>query len=198
MFARRHKTTKDKPKPLTEIESDFKVWLDDYHHRRHSEIKMTPFEKWSRGKHLPRLPDSLEALDLMLMKASQPRTMHRDGIRLDNSRYSHELLTESIGEEFDIRYDPRDLQHIWVYGLGSGSLICKADFMGLHPSKQQIEETIARRQRVKKRLKKDMNNKREAAETFMSSPDTGTDRPSPTDEKQQPKRMLRKHFHERT
>lgn len=196
MFARSHKTTKEKPKLLSEVVSAFSEWLDKYHHRRHTEIKMTPFEKWSGGALMPRLPDSLEALDLMLMKVSKPRTMHRDGIRFDNKRYSHEVLTESIGEEFDIRYDPRTLEHIWVYGLGSGSLICKADFMGLHPSNEQITETIARRQRVKKRLKKDLTDKKAAGETFISSASHNTDAPSQTKE-QQPQRRLRKHFHER-
>lgn len=198
MFCRNHKTSRDQPKPLAEIDTAFSEWLEKYHHRKHTEIKMTPFEKWTGGGLLPRLPASLEDLDLMLMKVAQPRTMHRDGLRLDNRRYSHELLTESIGEEFDIRYDPRDLEHIWVYGLGGGNLICKADFMGLHPSREQIAETIARRQRVKKRLNKDLNDKKEAGEAFVSKPALSAALPRQTNEQQQPKRRLRKHFHERT
>jgi len=196
MFCPNHKTTKEKPKPLMEIESSFRDWLDEYHHRRHSEIRMTPLEKWSRGGLLPRLPDSLESLDLMLMKVSKPRTMRRDGIRFDNKRYSHELLTESMGVEFDIRYDPRDLSHIWVYGQG-GILICKAAFMGLHPTKEQTEETISRRQRVKKRLKRDVRDKRDAAEEFIAKPDVDRMVDRKTDDKEQLKRRLRKHFHER-
>jgi putative transposase len=71
----------------------------------------------------------------MLMKISKPRTMKGDGLRFDNKRYGDELLTESVGEEFDIRYDPRDLSHIWVYGK-SGNLVCKARLLGLHPTKE--------------------------------------------------------------
>ncbi len=68
--------------------------------------------------------------------------------------------------------------------------------MGLHPSKEQISETIARRQRVKKRLKMDLSDKKAAGESFTLSADPKTDLSSKTKD-QQPQRRLRKHFHER-
>lgn len=195
MFCPDHKTSKDKPKPLDEIESAFKGWVVEYHRRRHSEIKTTPLDKWSQSGIVPRLPESLDALDLMLMKVS-PRTMRRDGIRFDNNRYSDELLTQSIGERFDIRYDPRDLSHIWVYGEG-GALICKAKQMGVHPSKEETQNTIARRQRVKKNLKRELHDKRKFSEGFLAKPGSGEVLQNPTGNSQQVQRRLRKHFHER-
>jgi hypothetical protein len=132
----------------------------------------------------------------MLMKVSDPRTMKGEGLRFDNKRYSHELLTESIGQQFDIRYDPRDLSHIWVYGEG-GVLVCKAKCMGVHPSKEQIKETIARRRRIKKRLKKELQEKQSAGEQFVRKPEI--DKPVENSIEKEPriKRRLRKHFHER-
>jgi putative transposase len=57
MFCPDHKTSPEKPKPLAEIETAFREWLDGYHHRKHKEIKMTPIAKWSAEKFLPRLPE---------------------------------------------------------------------------------------------------------------------------------------------
>jgi putative transposase len=194
MFCPSHKTSQDKPKPFRQIETAFRDWIDSYHHRKHREIKMTPLEKWSVSGFLPRLPESLDALDLMLMKVSKPRTMRGEGIRFDNKRYSHEVLTESIGQEFDIRYDPRDLTYIWVYGEG-GILVCQARCMGLHPTKEETEQVISGRQRVKKRLKKDLKEKKAAGEIFVAKPDPDSDITKKVD--RPPQIRLRKHFHER-
>lgn len=194
MFSPDHQTTKEKPKPLAEIESAFRKWLDEYHHRKHSEIRMSPLAKWSGKPIVPRLPDSLDALDLLLMKVEK-RKMFRDGIRLDHRRYSHELITESIGKPFDVRYDPRDHSHIWVYAE-SGNLICKAKFMGLHPSAEETQNKIARRRSVKKRLKKEIKETQAVGEEFIRK-----DSNEKPDQKSEPtqriKRRLRKHFHER-
>lgn len=194
MFCPDHKTTRENPMPLEEIESAFRKWLDEYHHRKHSEIRMTPLAKWLAKPIVPRLPESLDALDLLLMKVSD-RTMFRDGIRIDHRRYSHELISQSIGQHFDVRYDPKDHSHIWVYGE-NGNLICKASFMGLHPSAQQTKETIARRRSVKKRLKKEVKEKQIAGEDFIrkQAEEPADKTPEP---EQQVKRRLRRHFHER-
>jgi putative transposase len=194
MFCPSHKSSKVKPKSFSEIESAFREWLDNYHHRKHSELKVTPIEKWSTNGFLPRLPESLEALDLMLMKVAKPRTMRGEGIRFNHKRYSHELLTESNGQQFDIRYDPRDLSHIWVYGEG-GALVCKANSMGLHPTKEETEQVISGRKRVKKRLKKDLKDKQTAGEDFIQKSDPNKEIAKKIDK--QPLLKLRKHFHER-
>jgi putative transposase len=75
MFSPSHKTTKKKPKPFSEIESSFRLWLKGYHNRKQKELAMTPLDKWSGDGFLPRLPESLESLDLMLMKVEKARTM---------------------------------------------------------------------------------------------------------------------------
>ncbi|MFQ2880012.1 transposase, partial [Mycobacterium sp. MS3] len=44
-----------------------------YHHRVHSETRQTPAQRWSGGGFLPRMPVSLEQLDLLLLTLAQPR-----------------------------------------------------------------------------------------------------------------------------
>ena len=58
------------PPALTLSELDTVVGryiVDTYHHRVHPEIGQTPLTRWSAGDWLPRMPDSLEALDLLLL-----------------------------------------------------------------------------------------------------------------------------------
>src|SRR6266496_6397658 len=57
---------------LPEFERRFRTWLlSDYHQRVHSETKCTPAERWQRGGFLPRMPDSLERLDLLLLTVAK-------------------------------------------------------------------------------------------------------------------------------
>jgi putative transposase len=198
MFCPDQVSSKEKPKPLEEVQKDFQSWLDKYHNRVHTEIETTPLEKWCLIGFLPRLPESLDALDLMLMKVEGRRKMHRDGLRVFCQRYTHELLTESIGQEFDIRYDPRDLASIWVYGSG-GALVCKADTAGIHPTRKETGELIEKRQSTKKRLKKELAEKVTAAAGFVTkaSPPAANNPNQNSNSVVPTTKRLRKHFHER-
>ena len=40
--------------------------LDTHHHRVHPETGQSPLARWSVGGWLPRMPDSLEVLELLL------------------------------------------------------------------------------------------------------------------------------------
>jgi putative transposase len=61
--------------------------LDVYHRRQHAEINLTPGERWEKGGFLPRMPDSLEQLDLLLLAVAGTRKIHPDGIRFQGLRY---------------------------------------------------------------------------------------------------------------
>ena len=189
------RNSRDSPVQLSDLDSAFQQWLQEYHNTKHKEIKSTPLQKWHSEQFLPRLPDSIEALDLMLMKVAKEHKMFRDGIHLFNRRYSHELLTESIGQRFDVRYDPRDFSIIWVFG-SSGQFLCKATAQGIHPTKQEVETVMSNRQRVKKRLKLEVKDKQSAGEEFIGS--GGSDNTVQI-KKEPPKKTvrLRLHFYER-
>lgn len=86
-----------------------------YHGRVHSATHATPLEAWRGTGFLPRLPDSLEALDLLLVLHAKPRVVRRDGIHFQGLRYSHATLAGYVGDAVTIRYDPRDLAEIRVF-----------------------------------------------------------------------------------
>jgi hypothetical protein len=61
------------------------------------------------------MPESLEALNLLLLTVSTPRKVQRDGIHLHGLRYFATTLAPYVGEAVTIRYDPRDLAEIRIY-----------------------------------------------------------------------------------
>jgi len=90
----------------------------DYHRRVHPETGQTPSDRWTAGGWLPRMPESLEQLDLLLLTMATQRKVQRDGIALHGLRYFSTTLAAYIGEPVTIRYDPRDLAKIRVYHQG--------------------------------------------------------------------------------
>ncbi len=59
---------------LVDLTSRFHTFvLDDYHQQPHSETGMAPQARWETGGFLPRLPDSLEELDLLLVSPAGGR-----------------------------------------------------------------------------------------------------------------------------
>jgi putative transposase len=74
-------------------------FVDVYNSRAHSETKVPPSQRWEAGGFLPRMPDSLEKLDLLLLTVARNRQVHPDGIR-----YQGDIPTK-------VRKTPRDCHH---------------------------------------------------------------------------------------
>lgn len=110
---------------LEQLEQRFNRWLvSDYLVRVHSETNATPKGRWEEFPFVPRMPDSPEQLDLLLLTLSKTRRVRRDGIRFSGFRYFDVGLSGYVGEDVTIRYDPRDLGFIHVYS--ENTLICRA------------------------------------------------------------------------
>jgi putative transposase len=73
------------------------------------------FNAYGSKGFLPRLPESLEELDLLLVMHAKPRTVRRDGIHFQGLRYQHPTMAGYVGDAVTIRYDPRDLSEIRVF-----------------------------------------------------------------------------------
>lgn len=86
-----------------------------YHARPHSEIGQAPLDAWRGGGFLPRLPDTLEDLDRLLVMLAAPRRVRRDGIHFQGLRYVAPTLAAYVGESVTLRYDPRDLSELRVF-----------------------------------------------------------------------------------
>ena len=86
-----------------------------YHARPHSETGETPLAAWRGSGFLPRSPESLQDLDLLLVMLAKPRCIRRDGIHFQGLRYIDPVLAAYVGETVTIRYDPRDLSEVRVF-----------------------------------------------------------------------------------
>ena len=68
---------------LAELTRRFERFLHDVYHRRpHGTTGEEPIARWRSGGFLPSLPESREALDLLLLRVPKPRKVGRDGICL--------------------------------------------------------------------------------------------------------------------
>jgi putative transposase len=115
--------------------------VEDYHQRPHGETGVPPQAQWDAGGWLPRLPDSLEQLDLLLLTVAKARRVQRDGIRVHGFRYLDPTLAACIGEDVVIRYDPRDMAEIRIYHRHA--FLCRAvcqELAGRTISLQVIEQ----------------------------------------------------------
>ncbi len=90
-------------------------FLEVYHRREHAGIKMPPAERWDANGFLPRMPDSLEQLDLLLIHVVRTRQVRVDGIYFQSLRYLSATLAAYVGETVTLRYDPRDMAEIRIF-----------------------------------------------------------------------------------
>jgi putative transposase len=101
---------------LSELDATIGAFvIDIYNVREHGEIGRSPQAAWLANGWLPRMPDSLEALDELLVRVAKPRVVQRDGIRFQGLRYLDPTLAAYVGEAVTVRYDPRDIGEIRVF-----------------------------------------------------------------------------------
>jgi putative transposase len=151
---------------LEELEAILtKFLLGDYHHRIHSETGVQPRERWQAGGFLPRLPDSLEQLDLLLLTVPKPRVVHQDGIHFQRLRYLDLTLAAYVGETVTIRYDPRDLAEIRVYH--GDQFICRAICQELADQTISLKELIRARNARRRELREHIAARTNIADQFL-------------------------------
>ncbi|MFB4283859.1 Mu transposase C-terminal domain-containing protein [Nonomuraea sp. MTCD27] len=127
-----------------------------YNQRPHSETKTTPQARWEAGAFIPRMPGSLEQLDLLLLTVAKPRKIHTDGIHFLSLRYLDPVLAFYTGEQTTIRYDPRDITEIRVYLRGcdgSEEFLCRAICPELAETTISLKEITAARNARRKELR---------------------------------------------
>jgi putative transposase len=110
---------------LSELDDAIRRFIvDDYHQSVHSETGEAPAARWAAGGWLPRMPDSLEQLDLLLLTVAKARKVHPDSIHFLGLRYLDATLAAFVGEAVTVRYDPRDVAEIRVFQ--GGRFLCRA------------------------------------------------------------------------
>ncbi len=138
--------------------------VGNYHLRPHSETGQSPVTRWTAGGWLPRMPESLEALDLLLLTVATPRKVHRDGIHCHGLRYLDLTLAAYVGEQVTVRYDPRDLAEIRVFHRGT--FLCRAVAPELAAQTISLKDLQNARARRRRELRAQLTERRSLAEAL--------------------------------
>ena len=91
------------------------AFIATYNQRTHQALGISPRDAWVADGWIPRMPDTLNELDGLLLTVPTHRTVQRDGIHFQGQRYLAPTLAPFVGHAVTIRYDPRDLSEIRVY-----------------------------------------------------------------------------------
>jgi len=143
---------------LSALETAFRTFLlEAYHMRLHSEITIAPQTRWEAGGFVPRLPDSLEHLDLLLLTVAKTRRVQQDGIRFAGQRYMDLTLAAFVGEDVTIRYDPRDLAEIRVFH--HNQFVCRAICHELAGETIALKDLLRARNRRRRELRETLNER---------------------------------------
>ncbi len=158
---------------LSELDERLRRFLvNDYNDRPHREIGQTPRQRWNQHSFMPRLPDSLEDLDLLLATVAKPRIVHRDGIRFSGHRYFDTTLAGYIGDTVTIRYDPADLAEIRVFW--DNTFICRAICAELAGHTVSLKDITNARRRRRQQIRAELDTRRSITGDYLT-----THRPPP-------------------
>lgn len=133
------------------------AFIAGYNDRPHREMGISPRDAWVADGWLPRMPDSLEQLDGLLLTVPKNRTVQRDGIHFQGQRYVAPTLAPFVGHTITIRYDPRDISEIRIYD--HHTFICVA-VDEAHPNLRLSLQDIETARRARRRqLRRTINDR---------------------------------------
>jgi len=140
------------PLILSELDGHLRAFIvGDYHQRPHSETGEPPQGRWEAHGFLPRLPETLEQLDLLLLTVAKTRRVQRDGIHFAGLRYIDPTLAAYVGDDVMIRYDPRDIAEIRVFR--GDAFLCRAVCQELAGQTVGFKEIITARNERRRQLR---------------------------------------------
>jgi putative transposase len=151
---------------LVELDSRLRSFLLGFYHRRNcAETKTPPADRWEANGFLPRMPESLEHLDLLLIQVAKSRRVHRDGIHFHGLRYISPTLAAYVGESVTLRFDPRDVGEIRVFH--DGGFVCRAVSAELAGETVPLREIISARNRRRRELRAVISDRLQTVETLL-------------------------------
>jgi putative transposase len=168
--------TVDAKLTLPAFEEQFRTWLlTSYHHRVHSETKCQPQDRWEAGGFLPRMPDSAERLDLLLLTVAKTRRVQQDGIRFQGYRYIEATLASYVKEDVLIRYDPADVAVIRVFY--HDRFLCRAISQELSGQKVSLKEIEKARSERRKQVRAGLTKRSTVVEQYIAVHQEETPKP---------------------
>jgi len=141
--------------------------LDEYHQRPHSETGEPPQARWEGAGFLPRLPESLEQLDLLLLTVATSRKVRADGIHFQGLRYLDLTLVAYVGESVIIRYDPRDMAEIRIFH--DNRFLCRAICAELAGETMALRDLIRARNRRRRDLRETLQDRSRTVEALLEA-----------------------------
>ncbi len=151
---------------LGDLDRRFRTFLADYHGRSHTETNMAPGVRWTSGGFVPRMADSLEQLDLLLLTVAKSRVVHRDGVRFAGFRYVDPVLAAYVNEPVIIRYDPRDLAEIRLFH--QGGFLCRAIAPELAGETVALKDIMAARRSQTASLRRTLQDRARVVDELLA------------------------------
>lgn len=149
-----------------------------YHQREHPEIRTTPQQAWTGDGWLPRLPATIDELNLLLLTVAKPRIVHRDGVHFQGLRYVSPLLAAYVREPVIVRYDPRDITEVRIFH--KNQFICKAVDPDHETSTLTLKDIQAARSTRRRELRGQINQR--VAVVAQHLPELSSQRRTPESE----------------
>ncbi|NJN48065.1 MAG: DDE-type integrase/transposase/recombinase [Candidatus Competibacteraceae bacterium] len=161
---------------LPELDAAIGAFLiGTYNERKHSEIGDSPKKTWIGKGWLPRMPETLEDLDLLLVMVARSRTVRRDGIHFQGLRYMDPTLAAYVGEAVTIRYDPRDIAEIRVFHRNV--FLCRAISPEYAGQTVTLKDIQTARIRHRKSLRAGINERIARVVDFLPTSEVSTSTP---------------------
>ena len=152
---------------LEELDARFRLFLlTEYHSHTTSDHRFVPLKRWEGDGFLPRMPDSLEQLDLLLVHEIRERKVRPDGIHFHRLRYLSPTLAAYVGESITIRYDPRDMGEVRIFY--KDRFLCRAISADLAGEAVPLREIIKARAKRRYELSTTLKNRQKAVDTLLS------------------------------
>ncbi len=153
---------------LAELDEAIGTFIREvYNLTPHSETGIAPQQRWEAGAFIPRMPDSLEQLDLLLLTVAKPRKIHPDGIHFQGLRYLDPVLAAYVGDSVIIRYDPRDMAEIRVF-TGAGFL-CRAICPELAGTTVSLKDITAARNARRRGLARGLRERASVVDRLLAA-----------------------------
>jgi len=138
---------------------------ETYHVRVQNETGTTPNDRWEANGFLPRMADSLEQLDLLLITVVRSRKVHPDGIHFLGMRYIDPNLAAYVGESVILRYDPRDVAEVRVFQ--QDRFLCRAVCQELAGETVPLRDVLQARNRRRRELKQTLADRQRMVDSLL-------------------------------
>ncbi len=140
--------------------------LEVYHRTPSAGTSTAPSERWTSTGFIPRIPRSLEQLDLLLIQVARTRKVRPDGIHFERLRYLSPTLAAYVGEEITLRYDPRDMGEVRVFY--QDKFLCRALAAELAGGTSSLREIVRARNRRRHELRAILVDRRQAVDSLLA------------------------------